>query len=74
MLTNKKQIRALQAATETIVTAAKGQATDPNAVLKLDQVLLDVATLRVAIEAMAVVVNDTAKAVAELTPHLKPKK
>jgi len=74
MLTNKKQIRALQAATESVVAAAKGQATDPNAVLKLDQVLLDVATLRVTIEAMAVVVNDTAKTVAELAANTKPKK
>lgn len=58
MLTNKKQIRALQAATESVINAAKGQATDPNAVTKLDQILTDIAVLKSMVEALAKAVSD----------------
>lgn len=73
MVTSKKQIRALQAAAESVIEAAKGQATDPNAILKLDQVLIDVATVNAGLKALTETVNALALAVAEAS-HTKPKK
>lgn len=73
MVTSKKQIRALQAAAESVIEAAKGQATDPNAILKLDQVLIDVATVNAGLKALTETVNALALAVAEAS-HTEPKK
>lgn len=74
MVSNKKQIRALQAAAESITNAAKGQAVDPNAVLKLDQILMDVAGIKNTLNALAAVVNATAKTVDEFATNAKAKK